>query len=65
MVVLGGERLLDHHDLVVIDEEQIGKPGHGDTMEEDVDYYLPDGVVEGVRSKWASKRWADLIFILY
>ena len=39
--------MLDHHDLVVIGEEQLGKTGLGDTMEEDVDYYLPDGVGRG------------------
>ena len=44
MVVLGGERLLDHHDLVVIDEEQHGKTGFGDQMEEDVVEDLLDGV---------------------
>ena len=47
MVVLGGEIMLDHHDLVVIGEEQIGKTGLGDTMEEDVDHYLLDGVGRG------------------
>ena len=51
MVVLGGEILLDHHDMVVIDEEQLGKTGLGDTMEEDVDYYLPDGVGRGSKEQ--------------
>ena len=47
MVVLGGERLLDHHDLVVIDEEQHGKTGFVVQMEEDVVDYLLDGVRRG------------------
>ena len=47
MVVLGGERLLDHHDLVVIDEEQHGETGFGDQLEEDVVEDLLDGVRRG------------------
>ena len=48
MVVLGGERLLEHHDLVVIDEEQHGETGFGDQLEEDVVEDLLDGL-DGVR----------------
>ena len=51
MVVLGGEILLDHHDMVVIDEEQLGKTGLGDTMEEDVVDYLLDGVGRGSKEQ--------------
>ena len=47
MVVLGGEIMLDHQNMVVLGEEQIGKTGLGDTMEEDVDHYLLDGVGRG------------------
>ena len=47
MVVLGGERLLEHHDLVIIDEEQHGKTGFDVQMEEDVVDYLLDGVRRG------------------
>ena len=47
MVILGGEIMLDHQNMVVLGEEQIGKTGLGDTMEEDVDRYLLDGVGRG------------------
>ena len=62
MVVLGGEIMLDHHDMVVIGEEQIGKTGLGDTMEEDVDHYLLDGVGRGSFGRVGSKRWSNLNF---
>ena len=63
--VLGGERLLEHLDLVVIDEEQHGETGFGDQMVEDVVDYLLEEFEEGERSKWASKMWSDLNLILY
>ena len=62
MVVLGGEILLDHHDMVVIDEEQLGKTGLVDTMEEDFVDYLLDGVGLGRFGRVGSKRRSNLNF---
>ena len=45
-MVLGGVRLLEHLDLVVIDEEQHGETGFGDQLEEDV---VVEDLLDGVR----------------
>ena len=57
--------MLEHLDLVVIDEEQYGETGFGDQMVEDVVDYLLEEFEEGERSNWASKMRSDLILILY
>ena len=62
MVVLGVEIMLDHQNMVVLGEEQIGKSRLGDTMEEDVDHYLLDGVGRGSFGRVGSKRRSNLNF---
>ena len=54
--------MLDHQNMVVLGEEQIGKSGLGDTMEEDVYHYLLDGVGRGSFGRVGSKRWSNLNF---
>ena len=54
--------MLDHQNMVVLGEEQIGQSGLGDTMEEDIYHYLLDGFGRGSFGRVGSKRRSNLNF---